>query len=253
MKIGLISDIHANREALDAVVEHLRGQSVDRVFCLGDVIGYGPDPEYCIDVVRELCELTLMGNHDEGLFHGAEGFNPHARSALEFTRRRLRPHWYSSRVVKARWQWLRDLPREHREGRFLWVHGSPRDPVREYVLATDGFLNPTKLRAIFDAYEGIAFAGHTHQPGVIDADFKFHGLDGEETTTFEFAPDQQYFVNVGSVGQPRDGDPRSCYAVLEEDRVHWHRVPYDFTVTQKKIHQTGELHEILASRLPLGR
>ncbi|MCB9910619.1 MAG: metallophosphoesterase family protein [Planctomycetes bacterium] len=253
VKIALISDIHANREALDAVLAHLGGQGVDRVYCLGDVVGYGPDPEYCVDVIRSQCAITLMGNHDEGLFHGAKGFNDHARAALEFTRKRMRPRWFSARIVKQRWEWLRTLPQRHQEGRFLFVHGSPRDPVREYVLSTDGFLNPTKLRAIFDAFEGIAFAGHTHHPGTIDGDLRFHGLDGSESFRFDFQPGGQYFVNVGSVGQPRDGDSRACYAILDEQGVTWHRVPYDIPTTQMKIRQQTDLHEILASRLSMGR
>jgi diadenosine tetraphosphatase ApaH/serine/threonine PP2A family protein phosphatase len=253
VKIAIISDIHSNREALDAVFAHIDTQSVDKVFCLGDVIGYGPEPEYCVDVIRERCEVSLMGNHDDGLFHGASDFNPHARGALEFTRKRMRPHWYNSRIVKRRWAWLQERPLSVQEGRFLFVHGSPRDPVREYVLSTDGFLNPGKLRSIFDSFEGIAFAGHTHHGGVLDSGFKFHGLSGERETTFDFEDDGQYFVNVGSVGQPRDGDSRACYAILEPTRVTWHRVVYDYRATQGKIRSYPALSEILASRLAMGR
>ncbi len=253
LKIALISDIHSNREALDAVLQHVQGQGCDQVLCLGDVVGYGPDPEYCVDRVREACSTTLMGNHDEGLFHGAEGFNPHARAALDFTRKRMQPKWYSSRTVKSRWEWLRGLPLRFELPGYLFVHGSPRDPVREYVLSTDGFLNPGKLRSIFEAFEGAAFAGHTHQPGVIDKSLRFHGLDGEASFSFEFEEDGQYFVNVGSVGQPRDGDCRSCYATVEPSGVTWHRVPYNFQKTQTKIRQHKDLHEILASRLAMGR
>jgi diadenosine tetraphosphatase ApaH/serine/threonine PP2A family protein phosphatase len=125
--------------------------------------------------------------------------------------------------------------------------------VREYVLSTDGFLNPGKLRSIFDSFEGIAFAGHTHHGGVLDSAFKFHGLSGDTETTFEFEDAGQYFVNVGSVGQPRDGDSRACYAILEPTKVTWHRIPYDYRATQAKIRSHSGLTEILASRLAMGR
>ncbi|MEZ6005238.1 MAG: metallophosphoesterase family protein [Planctomycetota bacterium] len=253
MKLGLISDIHSNREALDAVLEHLGRQGVERTFCLGDVIGYGPDPEYCVDRVRAVCEVTLMGNHDEGLFHGAEGFNPHARGALDFTRRRMRPRWWRGGAVKSRWEWLRGLPLRYEEPGHLWVHGSPRDPVREYVLSTDGFLNPSKLAAIFAAFDGLAFAGHTHHPGAIDENFKFFGLEGREQFRLELETGRKYFLNAGSVGQPRDGDSRACYAVLEPGAITWYRVPYDIPTTQRKIRQHPELNEVLASRLAMGR
>ena len=253
MKIALISDLHSNREALSAVFEHMDGQDVSKVYCLGDVVGYGPEPEYCVDVVRERAELCLMGNHDDALFHDAMDFNPHARGAIEYTRERMRPKWYSSGAKKRRWAWLEGLPETHEEGRFLFVHGSPRDAVREYVLPTDGFLNPEKLMGIFESFSGVAVAGHTHHPGIHDEAMRFHGLDGEDSCTMELPLDGKFFVNVGSVGQPRDGDNRACYAVLEEDAVTWHRVAYDYRETMNKILATGELSELLARRLAVGK
>lgn len=253
MKVALISDLHSNREALEAVFAHIREQGLARIYCLGDVIGYGPEPEFCVDLVRGHAELCLMGNHDEALFRDASDFNPHARGAIEYTKERMQPSWYSSGEKKARWNWLKTLPLSHTEGRFLFVHGSPRDPVREYVLSTDGFLNPEKLRAVFQSFEGIAIGGHTHHPGLHDADLRFHGLGGAERLTLPLPADGKFFVNVGSVGQPRDGDNRACYAVLEEHQITWHRVPYDFQATAEKILKTGVLSEVLARRLALGK
>ena len=253
MKVAIISDLHSNREALEAVFAHVRASGIPTLYCLGDVVGYGPEPEFCVDLVRGHAALCLMGNHDEALFRDASDFNPHARGAIDYTRARMRPKWFSSSERKARWKWLQELPLSHREGRFLFVHGSPRDPVREYVLSTDGFLNPDKLRAVFDSFEGIAVAGHTHHPGVHDEDLRFHGLEGQETATFRFDPAKKYFVNVGSTGQPRDGDPRACYAVLEDDTVTWHRVAYDVRSTMHKIVETGVLSEVLARRLAVGK
>jgi diadenosine tetraphosphatase ApaH/serine/threonine PP2A family protein phosphatase len=125
--------------------------------------------------------------------------------------------------------------------------------VREYVLSTDGFLNPGKLRAIFKSFESIAVGGHTHHPGMHDEDLRFHGLDGRETVTMPLPEGKKFFINVGSTGQPRDGDNRSCYAIIEEHQVSWFRVPYDFKTTMRKINATGALNEILARRLALGK
>ena len=253
MRIAIISDLHSNREALEAVFAHIREQDVDKLYCLGDVVGYGPDPEFCVDLVRGHSELCLMGNHDEALFRGATDFNPHARGAIEYTQRVMRPRWYSGSEKRARWKWLEDLPLTHREERFLYVHGSPRDPVREYVLSTDGFLDPEKLRAIFDSFEGIAVGGHTHHPGMHDESLRFHGLDGGDSFSLEIPAEGKFFINVGSTGQPRDGDNRACYAILEPDRVTWHRVPYDFMTTMQKILDTPDLSDLLGRRLQIGK
>ncbi len=253
MKIAIISDLHSNREALEAVFAHIRELGVDTIYCLGDVVGYGPEPEFCVDLVRGHAKLCLMGNHDEALFRDASDFNPHARGAIEYTRERMSPSWYSSSEKKARWKWLRSLPLVHTEGRFVFVHGSPRDPVREYVLSTDGFLNPDKLASIFDSFDGVAVGGHTHHPGMHTEDLRFHGLNGAEELTLQIPDDQKSFLNVGSVGQPRDSDNRACYAVLEDDQVTWYRVPYDFQSTMQKILDTGVLSEMLARRLALGK
>jgi len=253
MKVAIISDLHSNREALEAVFAHIPTQGVSTVYCLGDVVGYGPEPEFCVDMVRGHASLCLMGNHDEALFRDASDFNPHAREAIEYTRARMQPKWYHSTERKARWEWLRKLPLTHQEGRFLLVHGSPRDPVREYVLSTDGFLNPDKLRSIFESFQGVCVGGHTHHPGVHDEELHFHGLEGRETLTLPLKPGKKYFVNVGSTGQPRDGDPRACYAVLEDEQVTWHRVTYDYRATMQKILDTGLLSEVLARRLAVGK
>jgi diadenosine tetraphosphatase ApaH/serine/threonine PP2A family protein phosphatase len=253
MKVAIISDLHSNREALEAVFDDIRRRGVTDLICLGDVIGYGPDPEYCVDLVRGHARWCLMGNHDEALFRDASDFNPHARGAIDYTRRRMQPHWWSSTEKRARWKWLRSLPLRMSEGRFLFVHGSPRDPVREYVLSTDGILNPDKLRAIFSSFDGVGVAGHTHQPGVHDEDMRFQALNGAEELTVPLETGHKYFINVGSTGQPRDGDCRACYAVLEDHQVTWYRVNYDFRTTMDKIMRTGSLSEILARRLAVGK
>ena len=253
MKLAVISDLHSNREALEAVFADVRARGITDLVCLGDVVGYGPDPEFCVDLVRGHARWCLMGNHDEALFHDASDFNPHARSAIDYTRRRMQPHWWSSSEKKARWKWLRTLPMRKTEGRFLFVHASPRDPIREYVLSTDGILNPEKLQSIFTCFDSVALAGHTHQPGIHDEELRFRGLNGSNELTVPLPEDRKFFINVGSIGQPRDGNSRACYAVLEDDRITWYRVAYDFRTTMNKIMGTGALSESLARRLPMGK
>lgn len=257
--IALISDIHSNREALDAVFGVIdRTPGVEKVYCLGDVIGYGPEPEYCIDIIQKRCQVCLLGNHDEALFRGAHDFNPYARSAIEFTFRRLKPGLLSSSEKRKRWDYLKSRPTSFRDGKLLFVHASPRDPVREYVLATDGVLNPEKLEAIFRTYEGICFIGHTHQPGIFRRNFRFElppgpSVGGSEDDWIELPDNESLLVNVGSVGQPRDGDNRACFAMIDGRRMRWFRVPYEYTKTMEKIRATAGLDEVLARRLAIGR
>lgn len=260
MRVALVSDIHSNRAALEAVFQRITELGVSRIFCLGDVVGYGPDPEFCVDLIRGHAEVCLMGNHDEAVFRDASDFNPHARGAIEYTRKKMKPWWWSRAEKKQRYRWLEQLPVRYTEGRFQFVHGSPRYPVREYVLSTDGFLNPDKLRAVFDSFEGVAVAGHTHHPGMHDESLRFHGLPKDDLQhdrpgeySIEIPAEGKYFLNVGSVGQPRDGDPRACFAVLEDERITWYRVPYDIRATQQRIFETGELSEVLARRLEIGK
>lgn len=256
--LAVISDLHSNQEALEAVMADIRALGVQRLACLGDVVGYGPDPEYCIDMVRGHCEVAILGNHDAAVFDGAGDFNPNARAAVEWTRKQLEPGLLSMHAKRARWRWLQELwsqpkRRMWSEGRFLLLHGSPRDPVREYVLHTDGYLNPDKVAAIFAGFAGVCVGGHTHHPGLIDDDFRFHEPEFTSgSATMPLPAGRKSFVNVGSVGQPRDGDARACYAILEEERVTWRRVAYDFRPTQRKIRERG-LPEALARRLELGR
>ncbi|QDU85716.1 phosphodiesterase [Planctomycetes bacterium Pla163] len=253
MRIAVISDLHANREALEATWKDLGRREYDRLVCTGDIVGYGPDPAFCVDFVREHCEWSLMGNHDDALFSGASDFNPYARGAVDEHRRALEPRWYTGSARRERWEYLRELPLTKTVDRYLFCHGSPRDPVREYVISTDGLLNRDKLADIFELFDEVAVAGHTHQPGIHDESFSWHSVGGRETYTVDLPPGSKAFVNAGSVGQPRDGDPRACYCILEPDKVTWYRVEYDVRRTQEKILQNPRLDDFLARRLSVGK
>jgi diadenosine tetraphosphatase ApaH/serine/threonine PP2A family protein phosphatase len=247
VKRALISDIHSNLESLTAVLADLRAQGVEEVYCLGDVVGYGPNPRECIDLVMK-CKVCLLGNHDQGALFDPEGFNTGAERAIFWTREQLENS--NSPAGNRRWDFLGELPRNHLEGKFLFVHGSARNPLNEYVFPEDIY-NRRKMEKIFALIEKYAFQGHTHVPGVFTEDFRF--LSPEEIN-FEYRlGDAKVMINVGSVGQPRDGDPRACYVILEDDLVRFRRVEYPVEETIRKIYAIPDLDNYLGDRLRDGR
>ena len=235
MAFAIVSDIHSNLEALEAVFARIDALGVREVVCLGDVVGYGADPLPTTRLVMERCKWTILGNHDWGLFHDLDDFNPLAREALYLSRRRLKPSWITP-GRRAAFEYLRRLPERMQDHGCLFFHGSPRDPVMEYVLRSDGFLEPEKMRAIFAAIDRPTFVGHTHWPGVHYPDYRFVQATDEHP---RFPLEGPCIVNVGSVGQPRDLDPRASFAVVADDAVTIHRVAYDFRRTQAKILASG--------------
>lgn len=247
--VALISDLHSNREALESVFKRIEQLGVSEVCCLGDVIGYGADPEPCVQLVMDRCKWTIMGNHDWGLFNDLSDFNPLAREALAFTRRKLKPGFFAPRR-RVMWEFLQKLPDRMEDHGNLYCHGSPRDPIMEYVLKSDGFLEPEKMAEIFQLLDRPCFVGHTHWPGVHRPDFRFTQATDENREVL--LNGEPAVVNVGSVGQPRDGDPRSCFAVYDRGRVEYHRVEYDIRSAQDKIRK-AKLHPALAERLARGK
>ncbi len=248
--IALISDIHSNIEALQAVFEDIATFPVKRIFCLGDVIGYGPDPRRALEMIRR-CEFTLLGNHEEGLLFTADGFNERARNALAWTREELSRATYPKDENYALWDQIDAFSQTREDGDFLFVHGSPRQPVREYVMPADA-LDRRKMDEIFDHLtKRAAFGGHTHVPGIFSAAGGFkHQSELPDWTPL---PREKCLVNVGSVGQPRDGDPRSSYALVDGAAVLFRRVTYDVTATMRKIIANPALDDYLARRLKAGQ
>ncbi len=246
MKYGVISDIHANLEALKVVLAHLDEQKVDQIICLGDVIGYNADPKECIKVVRARALCTIQGNH-ERMVLGASlvGVRRETIEATEWTRRQLDDE---------EMRWIEALPEEMLcpvDDRILLVHGSPRDKD-EYVLSPDAIReNLNELRRRFPKVK-ICFFGHSHYPMVIGAPevhTRFH-----ETRTIALNPDRVYLINPGSVGQPRDGCPLAAWAILDMDKstITIYRKPYEIQATQKKMIDAG-IDKRLAQRLEVGK
>lgn len=251
MKRALISDIHGNFEALTAVLEDIRSLEITEIYCLGDIIGYGPNPCECLDKIMEIAKVTILGNHDQAALFDPEGFNPVALQAVYWTRDQLESKG-GSQIINARWDFLGELPRFHNENDYLFVHGSPREPTNEYVFPEDVY-NQRKMDALFARVEKYCFQGHTHIPGVFTSDREF--LTPEDLS-YEFQlSGRQAMVNVGSVGQPRDNDPRACYVVLDFDMdlVQFRRIDYPFGDTARKIYAIHDLDDMLGDRLQGGR
>lgn len=244
---ALISDIHSNFEAFTAVIEDIQKHDVDEVICLGDIVGYGPNPCECVDLAME-CDVVLLGNHDQGALFDPEGFNSGAERAIFWTRAQLEND--TGPRAEARWEFLGERPRMHRDGEFLFVHGSARNPLNEYVFPEDIY-NPRKMERIFQLVDHYCFQGHTHVPGVFTESLNFYS---PADLNYRYELDEsKTLVNIGSVGQPRDGDNRACYVLLDGKTVLFRRIDYDFETTVQKIHNIPDLDRFLGDRLREGR
>ena len=247
-KRAIISDIHSNLEALTAVLNDIREQSITEVTCLGDIVGYGPNPCECIDVVMQL-SCSVLGNHDQGALFDPEGFSSGAERAIFWSRKQLEETGEAEQK-KARWRFLSELPRHFHDGPYSFVHGSARNPLNEYVFPEDVY-NTTKLERIFGMIQQYCFQGHTHVPGIFTESGKFYR---PSDISYEYdLGTEKIMVNVGSVGQPRDSDPRCSYVVLEGNEVEFRRVEYDPEPTRSKIRAIPELDDFLGDRLLEGR
>jgi len=243
MRILILSDIHGNLAALDAVLDAARkGAGFGRVWVLGDTVGYGPQPNECIARVREMGALVISGNHEQAVTGrtGVEQFNPSAAAALLWTRQVI------GSDAKA---FIESLPDRLEEQSVTLVHGSPRDPSWEYLATKAAARDNLK----FFKTGGCAF-GHTHVP--LWMKFEAGRATGGKPRdgTKAGIGDGRYYLNPGSVGQPRDGDPRASYAVLDAaaGSVTFGRAAYDIKLTQRLMADAG-LPRQLADRLPLGR
>lgn len=240
MRYAVISDVHANMEALTAVTDSIAAAGVETVVCLGDTVGYGPEPQAAVAAVRQLAAVSVLGNHDRAVFtEGAEArFNEWAEDAICWTREELDAEEID---------FLSALPLSLvHEGAFM-AHASPRDPASwAYVM------DERDAAAQFGGFhETLCLIGHSHEPGF----FEWDGTKAAELfgDVLVMESDKRYIVNAGSVGQPRDGDPRAAYAVVDDDELRGDiiRVEYDTERTGRKIVQAG-LPAFLAERLTHG-
>ncbi|HVX92249.1 MAG TPA: metallophosphoesterase family protein [Xanthobacteraceae bacterium] len=245
MRIALLTDIHANREALAACLEHAEHQGVDRYVFLGDYVGYAADPGWVVDTVMRHVErgaVALLGNHDAAVLTGTQGMNADAASAIEWTRGEL---------DAAQREFLRQLPLSAADGDRLYVHANPYAPEQwDYV--TDLYAASKSLMA---TRAHATFCGHVHVPALyhMSATGKFASFDPVDRVAIPLSRHRRWLAVIGSVGQPRDRNPAACYAVLdvERDVLTYLRVPYDIDAAAHKIRAAG-LPIWLAQRLSAG-
>ena len=247
---AIVSDIHANLEAFTAVLTDIERRGIQHIVCLGDIVGYGPNPMECIDLVMNRCRAALMGNHDFAVLFEPFNFNAGAEQACFWTRKAFENDADVARRA-LRWKFLGNLPVRIRTPEFVAVHASPRRPINEYIFPDDIYTNPGKFVSIFERFEKLCFVGHTHVPGVFLEGPDFYSPD-ELDFKFELT-DEKAIINVGSVGQPRDRDPRSSYVVVTDSYIEFVRIPYDVETTVRKVEAIGELDNFLGTRLLDGR
>ena len=240
MKYAVIADIHANLEALEVVLEDAQAQKVTHYCCVGDVVGYNANPKECLNLIRDMAMPCVKGNHDEycSTDESLEGFNPHAAEAVNWTRRQL------SDVDR---QWLRDMKYVRLVASFSMVHATLDGPQRW------GYVFDKLAAAASFTYQNtsVCFFGHTHVPVAFIRDSV---VRGGTYSKFKVEPNRKYFVNVGSVGQSRDGVAKATYVIydLDEPSIELRRLDYDIPKAQKKILEAG-LPPRLADRLALGK
>ena len=256
--IAILSDIHSNTAALSAVLDDIRSQGIKTIWCLGDILGYGPNPRECLAMIRDTCELVILGNHDYAVLYEPTYFNAGAEAAAFWTREALfdesKPEESAELLKFLATLENRKLVPTPVEGvrEALLVHGSPRRPVNEYLFPEDSANHPAKLHVAFDRIEHLCFVGHTHMPGVFTDDLEFHPAAAIHDGVFELN-DARHIINVGSVGQPRDRDKRACYVILEDHQIRFRRVKYDAETTAAAIREIDSLDNYLADRLIEGR
>lgn len=277
---AIISDIHGNLEALQAVLAEIDRRGIKEIYCLGDVVGYGASPRECLDLVIERCKLCVCGNHDHAVFYEPSNFNVSAERACFWTRQVFEDETRKS-LRDRRWDYLGRLPIRHEEHNLLMVHASPRRPVNEYLFAEDVYTNPTKILSNFERLEEhhrACVVGHTHVPGVfLDDPYFDPPSELPEPNFYTITEEEKAIINIGSVGQPRDRDVRACFVVLHEKgeevpypedadtsdidpdedgyvaTVEFVRVEYDIQKAVQKALDTPELDDFLGLRLLEGR
>ncbi len=250
---AIISDIHGNVDALRTVLQDIEERGVRRIVCLGDVIGYGPNPAECLDLVAQRAEFCLCGNHDHAVLYEPYNFNVAAERAAFWTRQVIEDE-PDAKMRRSRWEFLGSLRIRVEMGDMLFVHGSPRKPINEYLFPDDCFTNPQKLQQNFERMEHTTcFVGHTHVPGVFVDDPYFEPPNELPEPGRFVLGDEKVIINVGSVGQPRDRDPRASYAIIRGDQLEFVRIEYDVDTVVDKIQANPHLDDFLGARLIDGR
>ncbi len=256
---AVISDIHANLEALKTVLADIESRDIKTIYCLGDVIGYGANPRECLDLIIDKTQWCVIGNHDYATLYEPTNFNYGAEQASFWTRFNLEAE-ENEQSRDRRWAFLGKLPMRRSlvarigdvDATIDFIHASPRKPINEYIFPDDVYTNPVKVRVLFERVKHVCFVGHTHLPGVFLDEPDFY-LPAELGSVYPIIEDEKAIINIGSVGQPRDRDNRASYVYVEENEVHFVRLEYDFRATADKIRAIEQLDRFNADRLEEGR
>ena len=243
MRVAVVSDIHGNRHAFEAVLDDARAQGAAEIWCLGDVVGYGGDPNECVELARDRCAICLAGNHDLAVTGGLgiEDFSRGAAISARWTREVIEPDNLA---------YLQALRPSGVEGDWGLSHASPRDPVWEYVLS-----ELLADRCFEIAQQRVCFIGHSHVALAFTRDSADRTVGAlREAGATADVRERQWLLNPGSVGQPRDGDPRAAWILLDTEagRAEWRRTRYDVAGAQEAIRAAG-LPDSLAERLGYGQ
>lgn len=245
MRLAILSDIHGNREAFSAVLADQAARGCDGVVILGDIVGYGPDPDWCCDKAMELAAsgaIVIRGNHDEAVTAGSAGMSSNARIAIDWTRKRLSP---------AQAAFLAALPMSATREAALFVHASAQSP-EDWIYVTNEATAAGSLRSCQTL---VTFCGHVHVPALFSADLRGQvaGIGVRFGMSYPLLRSRRWLAVVGSVGQPRDGCPQASYLIYDEavGEVCFRRVAYDCGAVATKIRAAG-LPEALAQRLICG-
>ncbi len=246
MKIAVISDIHGNLEALTATLKDIYTRQIEMIICLGDIVGYGPNPNECIHLIMDHAHHTVMGNHDSAVFNPlmAQDFNENARIAIE---------WANQELSREARRFLRTLPMVHKDNFFTAVHSTPYDSHLWYYISS---LEDAKFNFNFFNTQ-FCFIGHTHIPGLISLNVPKDELSiikAGGPLDLSNLKDNRFIINVGSIGQPRDRNPESCYLTLDTETLEicFPRVPYDIDTYQQKMREI-DMPQFLISRVKEGR
>ncbi|MFA5366773.1 MAG: metallophosphoesterase family protein [Dehalococcoidia bacterium] len=239
MRYAILADIHGNLDAFRAALRDIEGRGgIDELWCLGDVVGYGPEPSACLDLLREYPHACVAGNHDWAAAGkiDTDDFNPDAAAACE---------WTAIQLNQSDKEYLQNLPLTLVRGDFTLAHGSPRDPLYEYIFSVVSA--EYNLRSLSTAH---CLVGHTHVPSVFQDS---EGICRKESLPPVLRPGGRMIINPGGVGQPRDGDPRASYVVYDDAErvIYSYRVPYDIAAVQEKMRRCG-LPAYLSERLSDG-
>ena len=248
MHYAILGDVQGNGEALRAALEDIRQRKIERIVCLGNVIGFGPDPVECLDLIRNSCFITIRGDHEQALLSGTDGLIPATARLIEWAKDMI----CEGSQGENRMAFVDNTLDPFSSAGISFFHGSPRSS-REYLFPSDVKRNRRKLRAAFEHVDKVCFHAHTHVPGVITENPLALRSAADLEGYYHYRKGEKSLINVGSVGQPRDGDPRAGYIEIRKNEIFWRRVAYDVEAVIERMERLEVFGTNYSARLRQGR